>query len=402
MLLCCHLPDLALLVHWQRHPEWRQQPLVVGGAPHERKVVRACSPAASQAGVTPGMPLRQAQQRCPSARFVALDEAGMERVGQQLLELLYQLAPEVELESSEHAYLNLEGLLPRSRRLSDLLTRVRTLLEACLEVRLRLGVGANKFVSRVAAGRAAADQPCVVPAGQEAAFLDPLPIALAPVPPLLLERLQVLGLHTLGAVAALPGPALWQQFGADGVRLYELAHGIDRTPLRPWQPPPRLSETTAFDPPLEDREALLFVGRRQADRLGERLVQAALACTQVSVRLDGDGKPAWSRVMRLPRAVGGSDVWPAVAPTLRAARPASPVAAMTLEISRLQPRLGRQLGLLIRRDAGQEQVQEALLRLQGRFREAIVCQPRVVDRLAPLAERRVELPLYQPGGVPAT
>jgi nucleotidyltransferase/DNA polymerase involved in DNA repair len=389
--LCCRLPDLALVVHWQRHPEWRGQALVIGGAPHERAVVRACSAEAADAGVAVGMPLHQAQQRCPAATFVAPDDEGMELLGQRLLQLFYQLAPEVEWDASGRVFVNLAGLAVRWPRLEALLQRVDTILEAALGVRPCLGVGANKFVGRVAVEQARPGKPCIVPSGEEAVFLAPLSITLAPVAAEILERLALLGLRTLGAVAGLPEPALAQQFGPEGARLYALAHGLDSSPLVPWTPPVSLREKTSFDPPLADREALLFVGRRLTDRLAERLGAAALACAQLAVHLEGEDTPAWREEERLPAARSGGDLWFPVARLLRRARPTGPIAALTLEAARLQPRVGRQLRLLVRLDAGEERIQEALLRLQEQFRPALVRRPRLLDPLAPLAERRFEL-----------
>jgi hypothetical protein len=109
------------------------------------------------------------------------------------------------------------------------------------------------------------------------------------------------------------------------------------------------------------------------------------------VHLEGEDTPAWREEERLPAARSGGDLWFPLARLLRRARPTGPIAALTLEAARLQPRVGRQLRLLVRQDAGEERIQEALLRLQEQFRPALVRRPRLLDPLAPLAERRFEL-----------
>src|SRR5436305_14486447 len=64
---CVWVPQLALRVEVLRHPSWDGRPLVLGGGPGERKVVRLCSPEAERAGVRPGLPLREVVPLCREA-----------------------------------------------------------------------------------------------------------------------------------------------------------------------------------------------------------------------------------------------------------------------------------------------------------------------------------------------
>ena len=106
--LCARFPHLALVAAWRCHPELRSEPVVVGGAPELRLPVLAASVAARASGVLPGQPLREAQQRCPGAAFVAIDEAAVTRLREELLTLLYRLAPTVEV-GDETAWCDLGG-----------------------------------------------------------------------------------------------------------------------------------------------------------------------------------------------------------------------------------------------------------------------------------------------------
>ncbi len=62
---CVWLPHLPLRVEVLRHPAWDGLPLVLGGAPGERKVVHLCSPEAEAAGIRPGLPLREVRAAVP-------------------------------------------------------------------------------------------------------------------------------------------------------------------------------------------------------------------------------------------------------------------------------------------------------------------------------------------------
>jgi nucleotidyltransferase/DNA polymerase involved in DNA repair len=70
--------------------------------------------------------------------------------------------------------------------------------------------------------------------GQERAFLGELPLTLLPdVDPHLALTFNVLGLRTIGQLAALPARAVKQRFGVQGERLHRYAHGIDERPVVP-------------------------------------------------------------------------------------------------------------------------------------------------------------------------
>src|SRR2546425_11135562 len=64
---CVLVPDFAVAVERLDRPELAGRPVVVGGAPEERKAVLACSAEARARGVRVGIPLRDALARCPEA-----------------------------------------------------------------------------------------------------------------------------------------------------------------------------------------------------------------------------------------------------------------------------------------------------------------------------------------------
>jgi hypothetical protein len=92
----------------------------------------------------------------------------------------------------------------------------------------RLGGGANKFCAYAAARRE--DGSCIDAEG-EAAQLAPLPLEALELDTEIVQRLELLGIATLGALAALPHGPFVRRFGSDAARWHECARGIDRTPF---------------------------------------------------------------------------------------------------------------------------------------------------------------------------
>src|SRR4051812_27263585 len=225
-VMCVWLPQLQLRVEVLRHPEWDGLPLVLGGAPGERKVVHLCSPEAERAGITPGMPLREVVPLCRDAIVLQPDPVRTAAVLEEVLAALQQVSPLVEVDESGYLFLELGGL--RALYEDDFRR-----LEAAIRdgvpmlLRPRMGAGSGKFAAAVAARVAPVTEARVVPARQTRDFLKPLPIALLPFPPDVMERLELLGLRTVGDFAKLPFAAAQAQFGTLGAHAWQLAHGRD-------------------------------------------------------------------------------------------------------------------------------------------------------------------------------
>src|SRR3954453_23209323 len=90
---CIWIAQLALRVEVLRHPAWDGRPLVLGGAPGERKIVHLCSPEAERAGIRPGLPLREVVPLCPDAIVVQPDPVRVASVLESVITSLQRLAP---------------------------------------------------------------------------------------------------------------------------------------------------------------------------------------------------------------------------------------------------------------------------------------------------------------------
>jgi hypothetical protein len=122
-----------------------------------------------------------------------------------------------------------------------------------------------------------------VPAGNDAAFLAPLPVSLLPLPLEARERLAVLGARTLHEFSRLPANAVRHRFGPDGLAALALAAGRDEGPLRPRPTPLQLHDTLELEWVETSLDRLLFLLKRLADRLSVRLAHHGLGCGRLRI-----------------------------------------------------------------------------------------------------------------------
>jgi nucleotidyltransferase/DNA polymerase involved in DNA repair len=93
---CVWIAQLPLRVEILRHPAWDGRPLVLGGAPGERKVVQLASPEAEAAGIKPGLPLREVVPLCPEAIVLQPDPVRTAAVLESITAALQRVSPAVE------------------------------------------------------------------------------------------------------------------------------------------------------------------------------------------------------------------------------------------------------------------------------------------------------------------
>jgi DNA polymerase-4 len=144
---------------------------------------------------------------------------------------------------------------------------VREQIREELKLAASAGVAPNKFLAKLASDWRKPDGLFVMQPEEVDTFLLPLAVGRLPgVGKVTEEKLINLKIKTVGELRALAVSALEKHFGRYGVRLYELARGIDENPVIPDRPTKSISveDTFEHDVPLSELEPMI---RRLADKL---------------------------------------------------------------------------------------------------------------------------------------
>jgi protein ImuB len=286
-IACLRVPLFPLAARLRAEPELAAEALAVveGSGPAARIV--AATRSARRAGVAPGATLAQGRALVP--RLVARGrDAEIERAAREALaEVAERVSPRVEEAAGGLVFLDADGLERRFRsRTPERDLGLALERDAAREgLPARVGIAASKLAAAVAAREARAADPRVVPAGEEAAFLAPLPLARLDPGLELGETLARWGLASIGELARLPPAEVASRLGEEGRRLHAVARGLDPRPLRPRQPPPDFREGMELEWPLVTLEPFLFLARAALDRLCRRLEAAGLGCARLETAL---------------------------------------------------------------------------------------------------------------------
>lgn len=271
-------------VEENRDPTLRGKPVIVGGG--ERGVVSTANYVARRYGVHSAMPLRTARRLCPHGVYLSGDHKLYYEYSKRLMDILDQYSPLVEKMSLDEAYVDLTG----TEKLFGPPVETARLIQARVAEQLRLsisvGVATNKLVAKVASDY---DKPggfTVVPAGQEAEFLAPLPVERLPgVGPALLAQLRDRGVVTVGDLAQIPEQLLRLSFGERGEELYYRARGEDVRKVSPREEIKSISREHTFEEDVSDTGMLESTLIALTEDVCRRLRAARLEARTVTVKI---------------------------------------------------------------------------------------------------------------------
>ena len=285
-------------VEENQNPSLRGKAFAVGGKPDERGVVASCSYAARRNGVRSAMPMSKAIRLCPGLLIVSSRHSLYGEVSRQVMAILREQTLLVEQISIDEAFLDISNVPDEPEQFArGLQGRIRDELHLPCSI----GIASNKLIAKLATevGKAVALQriktqglvepPNALTAvgfGEEAAFLDPLPVdMLWGVGPKTFARLTELGIRTIGDLAKWPESELLRLFGENGRDLARHSKGIDDRPIVTEHETKSISQEVTFSKDVRDDKVLEDTLREQSGEVARQLRRNNLAGKTIKLKI---------------------------------------------------------------------------------------------------------------------
>ncbi len=284
-----NVADFAVAVERSLDARLATWPVIVAPRGATRAVVYDMSQEAYLAGVRKGMPLSRAMRRCPDARVLSPHRDRYERAMAELLRQALPYSPLVERGADDgHLFVDVTGTSRLFGPSIDVAWRLQRQTKKDLGLMPIWSVAPNKLVAKVATRLVKPLGEYAVGAGEEAAFLAPLPIYLLPgMEPSDLFRFRSLNMVRVDQATALTVPQLQVPFGSRAPFIYELLRGIDPSPVQSVDSAsPRVSLDHAFDTDTNAVTILEAALYRLVAQAGRKLRDQRLAARRLGVFLD--------------------------------------------------------------------------------------------------------------------
>jgi DNA polymerase-4 len=247
-------------------PQLRGKPVVVAWRGN-RSVVCAASYEARRFRIRSAMPAIRAERLCPDAIFVPPDFVRYREASRLTREIFSRHTDLIEPLSLDEAYLdvtkNKMGLVTATR----VARAIREQIHQELDLKASAGVAPNKFLAKIASDWRKPDGLFVIRPEDVDTFLPPLPVGRLPgVGKVTGQKLEKLGIHTVGDLRNLDMAALEGHFGRHGVRLHNLAYGRDDSEVVPNRPTQSISAEDTFERDISLAETEPMI-RRLAEKV---------------------------------------------------------------------------------------------------------------------------------------
>src|SRR5713226_2409945 len=275
-------------VEQRDNPDLRGKPVIVAWQA-KRSVVCAASYEARAFGVRSAMPAVQAERLCPGAAFVPPDFTRYRAVSHDVREILKRHTDLIEPLSLDEAYLDVTENKTGLPTATMVARTIREQIRQELNLAASAGVAPNKFLAKIASDWRKPDGLFVIQPDYVDAFLSPLPVGRLPgVGKVTGEKLAKFKIQTVGDLKKLDSQVLEQHFGRYGLRLYELARGVDDNEVISDRPTQSISveDTFEHDVPLAETEPMI---RRLAEKLWSASRKVSRIARTVVLKLKTSG-----------------------------------------------------------------------------------------------------------------
>lgn len=240
-------------------PQLRGKPVIVAWQ-GSRSVVCAASYESRRFGVRSAMPLSRAERLCPAAIVVPPDFMRYKTVSRAAREIFKRHTNLVEPLSLDEAYLDVTENKTGFPTATRVARAIREQIREELNLTASAGVAPNKFLAKIASDWRKPDGLFVIRPEDVDAFLPPLPVGRLPgVGRVTGEKLEMLGIQTVGDLRGSDLSMLEARFGRQGLRLYELAQGLDNSAVVADRPKQSISaeDTFELDVRLAETESMI-------------------------------------------------------------------------------------------------------------------------------------------------
>ena len=240
-------------VEQRENPGLVGHPVVVGGDAAARGVVAAASYEARSFGIHSAMPMKTALRLCSHAIRIPTNFPLYRHVSSQLHAIFREYTDLIEPVALDEAYLD----VTYNKLDIPFGSRVAKMLKGDIRRELGLtasaGVAPCKFLAKIASDFEKPDGLVVVLPDQVQEFLRDLAVSKIPgVGQVTREKLEQLGVNTIGQLAAQTRQDLVLEFGKRGSHLWHLANGIDDDPVTAERDPKQISQETTFPSDIYD------------------------------------------------------------------------------------------------------------------------------------------------------
>ena len=257
-----HLDLDAFFVSVERilDPSLNGKPVIVGGDPHGRGVVAACSYEARVYGLHSAMPIRTAYKLCPRGIYLHGHYDEYVHFSQAVKNILTYYAPAIQQASIDEFYMDFTGCGKIYGSMFSFASRLQKEIMKKLSLPCSIGIGSNKTIAKIGSDCMKPMGITFIIPGMEKEFLSHMPVETIPgVGKVMLRELNNKGIYLIGDVTKLSTDYWGTAYGKYGIDLWRKANGEGTEYLTVEHEQKSISKETTFGSDVTDNEKIYEV-----------------------------------------------------------------------------------------------------------------------------------------------
>lgn len=264
------------------NPELRGKPVIVGGT-GSRGVVSTCSYEARRFGVHSAMPVFMARKKCPQGIFLPPRHDRYKEVSRKIFDIFKEYTPLVEPLSIDEAFLDVTHCdLPPE----EIARQIKNSVLKNIGLTLSIGVSYNKFLAKIASSWNKPDGLFIITPDMVPKILLPLKVdRVYGIGEKAANKLNSLGIHTIGDLYNLDMKRLEELFGKQGNEIYQRIRGIDNRPVVSHREAKSVGRETTLDRDTRDKDFIIKLLFEFSREISATLYRNGLYGRTVTIKL---------------------------------------------------------------------------------------------------------------------
>ena len=327
-------------VEQQSDPQLRGKPIAVVGSA-KRTVITTCSYEARAFGVKTGMNSWEARQKCPQLIFVVGNNRKYTYTSTQIINIMREYTPLVEVFSIDEAFLDVTGCLSLFGSVERIVYLIKSRIKHQFGLTCSVGVAPNKLLAKLASDMMKPDGLTVIRPEEIASVLEKVPIKdLCGIGAKTAQQLSNFGIKTCGELGRFPVDILRRKFGVTGERLHLMGLGQDDSPVVPDEEAEQVKSvghSTTLDKDITERSEIQMYLLQLSEMVGRRARRYQVAGKTVTLTVRYRDFTTFSRQeSRVAHTNNSEEIYLAALKILGGIDLAQPIRLLGVKVSNLR------------------------------------------------------------------
>ncbi len=285
-------------------PQYRNKPIIVGGAPDSRGVVATCSYEARQYGIHSAMPSAHAYRLCPQAIFVKPRFDAYQQASTAIRKIFADYTELVEPLSLDEAYLDVSNASLHQGSATLIAKAIKASIKQETQLIASAGISYNKFLAKIASDINKPNGLYLITPEQGTDFAERLPIEkFHGIGKATALKMHSLGISTGKDLKELPLEILQHHFGKAGLHYYSISRGIDHRPVNNHRTRKSVGVETTFQQDIRVKQEIITYLQNLLEEALSKVAEKQLIAHTLTVKIKYHDFVQITRSRTLPQII---------------------------------------------------------------------------------------------------